>query len=257
MSLSRKSSLDPIAISQYQWLPFLNDAIESLSVFRTSPYPIHPDFLYKKEEIKYKEKTLETQAITWACSTKKIRQARAACIYAGELASVLNIVFSPFPHYELPFFGADFVTLPSGHLLALDLQPALKDDQIHNESVWPTLLKIHERWKDFFPSGGPIPKEAESFFSPAFLWTRLPLGSEGDQIISEHLRPAFQEYLQFYVELIKDSKTVSKERSLKILSGQKSYINYRAKKDPARGMLSRFFGNDWTERYINEVLFDL
>ena len=34
-------------------------------------------------------------------------------------------------------------------------------------------------------------------------------------------------------------------------------MNYRAKKDPARGMLESFYGKDWTEEYINKVLFDL
>ena len=50
---------------------------------------------------------------------------------------------------------------------------------------------------------------------------------------------------------------VSTERSLTILNGQKRYMRYRAKKDPARGMLKSFFGNEWTENYINNILFDL
>ena len=50
---------------------------------------------------------------------------------------------------------------------------------------------------------------------------------------------------------------MSLERSKKILIGQKKYMRYRAEKDPARGMLRGFFGNEWTERYINNILFDL
>jgi len=42
-----------------------------------------------------------------------------------------------------------------------------------------------------------------------------------------------------------------------VLNGQKKYMRYRAKKDPARGMLRGFFGNEWTESYINNILFDL
>jgi phycoerythrobilin:ferredoxin oxidoreductase len=42
-----------------------------------------------------------------------------------------------------------------------------------------------------------------------------------------------------------------------LLAGQKRYTRYRAEKDPARGMLSRFYGSEWTEAYIHDVLFDL
>ena len=38
---------------------------------------------------------------------------------------------------------------------------------------------------------------------------------------------------------------------------QKSYANYRAEKDPARGMLTRLYGAEWTEEYIHGFLFDL
>ena len=47
------------------------------------------------------------------------------------------------------------------------------------------------------------------------------------------------------------------KRSFKLLNGQKKYMRYRAEKDPARGMLRGFFGNEWTEHYINHILFDL
>jgi phycoerythrobilin:ferredoxin oxidoreductase len=42
-----------------------------------------------------------------------------------------------------------------------------------------------------------------------------------------------------------------------LVNGQRRYTRYRAEKDPARGMLSRFHGAEWTESYIHEVLFDL
>ena len=47
------------------------------------------------------------------------------------------------------------------------------------------------------------------------------------------------------------------QKICKCLNGQKQYMRYRAEKDPARGMLRGFFGNEWTESYINNILFDL
>ena len=67
--------------------------------------------------------------------------------------------------------------------------------------------------------------------------------------------PAYLDYLNLYLDLVRKAQTVSSKRSLLIGNGQKSYINYRAEKDPARGMLSRFYGKEWTEAYIHKVLF--
>ena len=59
------------------------------------------------------------------------------------------------------------------------------------------------------------------------------------------------------MDLVANAKRISPERSAKVLNGQKKYMRYRAEKDPARGMLRGFFGNEWTEKYINNFLFDL
>jgi phycoerythrobilin:ferredoxin oxidoreductase len=71
------------------------------------------------------------------------------------------------------------------------------------------------------------------------------------------VRPAFNEYLDLYLELAASAERVSPERSDVLLQGQRKYTDYRAEKDPARGMLTRFHGSEWTEAYIHSVLFDL
>ena len=45
-------------------------------------------------------------------------------------------------------------------------------------------------------------------------------------------------------------------RREEIIKGHKRYATYRAVNDPARGMLTRMYGEGWTERLIYEVLFD-
>ena len=149
------------------------------------------------------------------------------------------------------------MTLPNGNLLALDLQPVDKSDPEHTGPVWERLMPIFERWRGELPDGGPIPEEAQPYFSPAFLWTRIPLGNDGDALIERVIRPAFEDYLQLYLDLVTDAKPVDDERAARLLSGQKRYTAYRAEKDPARGMLTRFYGSEWTEAYIHDVLFDL
>ena len=257
MSIIRNNSMDNIALKNWRWITFLDNLIEQISIFDIEAIEIPNRFLYKKSVTRSSKNQMTITTSTWACKFNKIRQVRAACIEGGGSFSVLNLLIQPSNYHELPFFGADFVTLPKGHLLALDLQPALKFDSLHTQVVWPRLLSIHKYWQSVLPSGGAIPTEAQSFFSPGFLWSRLPLSKESDTMISDFLKPAFAEYLALYIDLIKNSEAVSKERALKILEGQKNYINYRSTKDPARAMLTRLYGNDWTETYINEVLFNV
>ena len=257
MQSNRINSLDPISISNWRWSYFLDETIKKFSIFEPSPYPIKNDFLFRESFFGSSSNPKKVILETWGLKTEKIRQARCACLQAGEITSVMNLVITPFNNYDLPFFGADFVTLPNGHLIALDLQPALKDDINHTQNVWDKLKPIHSKWQSKLPSGGEIPSDARKYFSPAFLWSRIPLGEEGDKLISRIIQPAFDQYLNCFLDLVRDAKMLSEERSLKLLNGQKKYMRYRAEKDPARGMLRRFFGDLWTERYINNILFDL
>ena len=253
----RRDSLSGLNLEKWNWQPFFNELYDQLSIFNLESYPVGDDFLYKESQIISQKETSRIITSTWACKMDKIRQVRMACIKGSKSISVMNLVISPFNNYDLPFFGADFVTLPNGHLLALDLQPALKNDRIHTQDVWSRLIPLHSKWQSLLPSGGDIPTEAKSFFSPGFLWTRLPLNAESDKIIMDILMPAFREYLLLYIELMKNAEEVSEQRALKILEGQKCYMQYRSQKDPARGMLSRFYGKEWTEEYIQKVLFNL
>ena len=257
MQTIRNNSLEPTSISNWRWSYFLDKTIKAFSIFQPSPYPMGNDFLFRESFAGSSSKPKKVILETWGLKTEKIRQARCACLQAGEITSVMNLVISPLNNYDLPFFGADFVTLPNGHLIALDLQPALKDDIKHTQHVWDKLKPIHAKWQSKLPSGGNIPSEAKQYFSPAFLWSRIPLGEEGDVLISKIIKPAFNEYLNCFLDLVKDAKMISKERSFQLLNGQKKYMRYRAEKDPARGMLRGFFGESWTEGYINNILFDL
>ncbi len=257
MSHKRLTSMDPFVLEGWRWAPFLNQINNAFSLLKPKPFPVAAEFLTKEAIFGSRAKPQKAQTKIWACQTKKLRHVRAACVEASCTASVLNFLVNPLHNYDLPFFGVDFVTLPSGHLLALDLQPVLKQDKLHTENVWDRLLPLHTHWQSLLPTGGPIPKEAESYFSPAFLWTRLPLGVEADQLISDVIKAAFTDYLNLYLDLVQKAEVVSLERSAQLLKGQKSYMRYRATKDPARGLLTRFYGREWTESFINDVLFNL
>lgn len=234
--------------------PFLDYAISLLtSRLDLEPYPIPVGF-ERKEVMTGKGKNEQLVVTTsYGFKSKKLRQIRAAHVQGGDALQVLNFVIFPQLNYDLPFFGADLVTLPGGHLIALDMQPLFHDAAYQKQYSEP-ILPIFNSYQKQLPWGGDFPDEAKPFFSPAFLWTR-PKETED---VETHVFAAFKDYLQAYLDFVdRVESMVDSERLAEILESQKNYVNYRAAKDPARGMFTRFYGEEWTEEYIHGFLFDL
>ncbi|GAB5030837.1 phycoerythrobilin:ferredoxin oxidoreductase [Nannochloropsis oceanica] len=185
----------------------------------------------------------------------RIRQARAAVLSTVPAVppNVLNFVVFPEPELELPVFGADFVALPGGHLIVLDFQPMSSSSLRVAEDA---LKEVHFKYKALLPPiGGEIPEAARSFFSPYFLFVR----AEDDGLVQTVVFEAFRAYFSIYLDLVEQARPVPVEeegRRKEMIEGHKRYATYRAVNDPARGMLTRMYGEEWTERLIYEVLFD-
>lgn len=235
--------------------PFLDYAITLLQDrLALQPYPIPDGFERKSATVgkgKHQEEVLTT---SYAYQAPKLRQIRAAHVQGGNSLQVLNFVIFPQLHYDLPFFGADLVTLPGGHLIALDMQPLFRDDPSYQAKYTQPILPIFQSYQPYLPWGGDFPEEAQSFFSPAFLWTR-PAQTE---VVETHVFAAFKAYLGAYLDFVDRAEPITDPQALRqIEQAQLRYLRYRAEKDPARGMFTRFYGPEWTEEYIHGFLFDL
>jgi phycoerythrobilin:ferredoxin oxidoreductase len=235
--------------------PFLDYAIALLQErLNLQPYPIPPGFESKSAIVgkgKHQEEVLTT---SYAYQDGKLRQIRAAHVQGGKSLQVLNFVIFPHLNYDLPFFGADLVTLPGGHLIALDMQPLFRDDPAYQTKYTKPILEIFETHQQHLPWGGDFPDEARSFFSPAFLWTR----PQETEVVETHVFAAFKAYLQAYLNFVEEAEPMTQTKSLnEIEQAQLRYLRYRSEKDPARGMFTRFYGSEWTEEYIHGFLFDL
>ena len=233
------------------------------------PYSLADETLLSRAGVAGSGKRTENVELSVsAYRSDTIRQARIALIEGGDALQVLN--FCIFPSLDcpnLPTFAADLVTLPGGHLIALDYAPnghELASDAVYAPSS--ALATAFERHRATLPDGGPIPEDSKRFFSPYFLWSRLPKGEESDALISNAVLPAFEEYLDGYLQLVVDAERSNEHSSSSSSSGsrqqtareaQLAYSQYRADEDPARPMLSRLFGEEYAERVIREVLFDL
>lgn len=233
--------------------PFLDYAIATLEThLDLSPYPIPEGFTRKVGTTGPKNKPQEVITTSYASCSSKLRQIRAAHVDGGSGLQVLNFVIFPQLNYDLPFFGADLVTLPGGHLIALDMQPLFQTSAYQTKYTQPLLETFNSYQKDL-PWGGDFPEEAQQFFSPAFLWTR-PSTTE---VVETTVFQAFKDYLNRYIEFVNIAEPAPASELPKIKDSHLAYLHYRAEKDPARGMLSRFYGSEWTEEYIHKFLFDL
>jgi phycoerythrobilin:ferredoxin oxidoreductase len=205
---------------------------------------------------------------------------------------VLNLVLFPDVSLPLPVLGMDLVTLPGGkNLIAIDFQPILPPPQIEIDDMKgdgddtdphpPAALfppqyaqyeerieKLYEKHvsnqSDILPWGGDIPPQAKRFFSPYALWTRLQ-GEEAISTIQNEVYNAFCDYFDLYLEIMQDlqsdsscdASSVGTESKDVIKGGHVDYLNYRRDNDPARPMLTRLYGEDYTEEIIAKVLFKM
>ncbi len=236
--------------------PFLDHAIAYLKerLPDLHPYPIPEGFESKSAIIgkgSHQNKVLTT---SFGYQSSKLRQIRAAHVQGGSSLQVLNFVIFPHLNYDLPFFGGDLVTLPGGHLIALDMQPLFRDDPDYQDKYTKPILPIFESYQQHLTWGGDFPEEASQFFSPAFLWTR----PKENEVVETHVFHAFKDYLQAYLDFCDRAESITDEKRLaEIKEAHLRYLRYRAEKDPARGMFNRFYGSEWTEEYIHGFLFDL
>jgi len=143
---------------------------------------------------------------------------------------------------------------------------------------------------EILPWGGDIPPKAQRFFSPYALWTRIQ-GEGVLNTIQNEVFDAFRDYFDLYLEIMMEvsvSASVSEsvvagdsiasitststsssgqeevagmESSIDLLGdikdGHRDYLNYRRANDPARPMLTRLYGEDYTEEVIAKVLFEM
>jgi phycoerythrobilin:ferredoxin oxidoreductase len=235
--------------------PFLDAAIALLrSRLDLQPYPIPSGFESKSAIVGKGKHQGEVLTTSYGYQAPKLRQIRAAHVQGGHSLQVLNFVIFPHLNYDLPFFGADLVTLPGGHLIALDMQPLFRDDPAYQEKYTQPILPIFQAHQQHLTWGGDFPEEARPFFSPAFLWTR----PQQTEVVETRVFAAFQDYLQAYLDFVDRAEPLTDAVALAAIEqAQLRYLRYRAEKDPARGMFTRFYGPEWTEEYIHGFLFDL
>ncbi|ASC70217.1 Phycocyanobilin:ferredoxin oxidoreductase [Halomicronema hongdechloris C2206] len=230
---------------QHALIRRLADAIERVwtQTLALSPYQL-------PEELGYVEGRLEgeTLVIENRCyQTPQFRKLHLELARVGQSLDILHCVMFPRPSYDLPMFGCDLVG-GRGQISAaiVDLSPVRADHQLPSgyRAALAALPAPEFAQMRSLPPWGDI-------FSPFCLFIRPNNAIEETQFLER-----VQAYLQIHCRQAVATPATPDREDI-ILAGQQRYCQQQRQNDKTRRVLEKAFGEDWAERYMTTVLFDL
>ena len=163
---------------------------------------------------------------------------------------ILHCVMFPNPDYALPIFGTDLVGRREGAITAaiVDLSPINADRTLpqHYTHALSNLPQLQFSQPRELPVWGDI-------FSDFCVFVR-PIGrQEEDQFLKR-----VQDLLKLHCQIARTEPLLSSPQEItKVLAGQQNYCAKQQQNDKTRRVLEKSFGSEWTDRYMNTMLFDV
>ena len=136
------------------YTPFLESmfAIFAECGIELEPYPLAEELRQRSVTSGPSSRPRHVQLSLQAHRSSKLRHIRAAHIQGGDGLQVLNICLFPHLEFALPTFSADLVTLPGGHLIAIDCQP--NDPSAPPDADGGRLARLYTEHRQRLPGGG-------------------------------------------------------------------------------------------------------
>lgn len=189
---------------------------------------------------------------SWQWKTQHFRKIRATYIDAGINAQVFNSVWYPSTEYELPLLGIDFLSFGKKKVLCvLDFQPLCQDPEYLKKYCEP-VAPIKMQYEGLSGSMSARFYDEAQFFSRQLVFAKF----ENSEPVMTQLFPAFKEYVTAYVKMMKEATPdTSPESMARVAQLQKDYDQYSAERDPAVGLFSTYWGEEWAEKFTHEFLF--
>ena len=206
-----------------------------------SPYQLPGDLGYIEGRLEGEKLTIENQCY----QTPQFRKLHLELARVGKNLDILHCVMFPRPEYALPMFGCDLVggrgqisaaiidlspveeTLPTGYTAALDALPTQIFAEERDLPGWGTIFSPYCRFIR------PTSPEEEAAFV--------------DRIVA---------YLELHCQQAIATPAIPNQTE-QILAGQRRYCEQQQKNDKTRRVLEKAFGDEWADRYMTTVLFDL
>jgi 15,16-dihydrobiliverdin:ferredoxin oxidoreductase len=189
---------------------------------------------------------------SWCFQCPELRKIRYTYMDAGDTMQVLNCVVYPNYQYDLPFLGIDFLSFGKvKNLVVMDFQPLFQDQAYQEKYIHP-LKFLHEQYPDLAQDLEMKFYDANQYFSKYLLFAKV-----SPDVISTRVFAAFQDYLNLYWEMLSKTEPLSNPSEMqRVMQAQKEYDQYSADRDPAHGLFSSHFGNEWASRFLYEFLFE-
>lgn len=185
-------------------------------------------------------------------SSKEYRKIRLTYYDAGEKTQVYNAVFYPDPKYNLPVLGIDLLAFNRMKYLAIvDFQPLHENEQEHEKEFSHLLEPIKSSFKSLNGKMSSRFYDETKFFSQQMLFSRF----EDSKIVTNELFPAFQQYVQTHLDLVRSCEGNADEQA--VMERQKAYDTYSAERDPATGLFAAMFGQEWAMDFVHDFLFSM
>ncbi len=216
-------------------------------------FELRPRNIPQGLESKHSERGRNPATITsWCYQCPQLRKIRYTYIDAGESAQIFNSVLYPAHHYDLPLLGIDFLTFGKNkNLVVLDFQPLFQDEAYLEKYIAP-MTPMRKKYTDLAQNLEMKFYDANRYFSRNLLFAKTDPDS-----IQKRLFPAYKEYLNLYWQLIEQAETLSNPDDIaRVVQAQKDYDQYSAERDPAHGLFTSYFGNEWATRFLHEFLFE-
>ena len=188
-----------------------------------------------------------------AFESKQFRKWRITRLDGGQKLQVFNTVAYPRFHIEKPILGVDILWFgTSDKLLALlDYQPLIQD-QVYLDQYCSRLKLISNQFNLFNNTKMKNLYDSNKFFSP---WVIICRG--GKLELERDLNNLFKLFIEDYLTM---NDLSFKSRFLNNEQIKKKHIEYdiySTQKDPADKLFKKFFGDEWTKKFINNFLFNL
>ncbi len=209
-----------------------------------APYELPDGLGYVEGKLEGEKLVIENRCY----QTPQFRKLHLELAKVGQGLDILHCVMFPHPSYSLPMFGCDIVAGPRGVSAAIaDLSPANQELTLASEYHQAlSQLPVFE-----FSESRELPEWGD-IFSDYCLFIRPTNPEEETQFLSR-----VAGFLKIHCQTAIDSQPVSSEHQVSNLAGQHYYCTKQQQNDKTRRVLEKAFGQEWANKYMTQVLFDL
>ena len=202
----------------------------------------------------FKEFTSKDKKYTiknWLFEASSFRKWRITQLDGGGKIQVFNTVAYPIFQCEQPILGVDILWFGNSQklLTVLDYQPLIQDNE-YLQKYCAKLNVIKNKYPEFDNTKMKKIYDSNKFFSP---WVIIYRGNKSN--LEQDLNNIFYLFLEEYLNI---NALFSKNKFLnpeEIKLKHFEYDKYSADKDPADKLFKKFFGEEWTSKFIKNFLF--